>query len=299
MHDLDGLFRAHDEPFGSAGNYAHYHVFRTAAEKGLKVMLGGQAGDGLFAGDMSLWAYRWAGYIRAGNFFRAAQLLQRFAPSGGMLTLKLVLLALAAMAPNWLLPVLRRVAGRRAVPPWMDGSWFRHRNVDMRFYPVRICRGRDFRHVHRIGLLNLTTPRLLRYNDRNAMAHSVEHRVPFLTPRLVEFAAQLPESFLIDDDGLTKNVFRRAMRGIVPDAVLDRRDKIGFAPPQGKWLTALDPWVRETLSPRSASRLPCLRSDEMIRHCEKAGSQAHHIDRILWRWLNAIHWTKVYNVEWD
>ena len=63
------------------------------------------------------------------------------------------------------------------------------------------------------------------------MAHSVENRVPFLTPRLVEFVQRVPESFLIGDDCLTKSVFRRAMRGIVPDAVLDRRDKIGFTPP--------------------------------------------------------------------
>ena len=86
---------------------------------------------------------------------------------------------------------------------------------------------------------------------------------------------------------------------IAPDATLDRRDKIGFEPPQAKWLNALDPWVRETLSPGSANRLPCLRSDEMIRHWENASIQGRRPDWTLWRWLNAVAWANLYDVEFE
>ena len=52
------------------------------------------------------------------------------------------------------------------------------------------------------------------------MASSIEARVPFLDPRLVEFCLALdPEEKL--KDGLVKSVLRRAMRGTVPDEVLD------------------------------------------------------------------------------
>ena len=299
LHDLDKVIRAHDEPFGSAGIYAQYCVFRTAAERSLKAVLGGQAADGLLAGDVSLWAYRWAGHIRAGNLWRAAQLVRRLAPSGSALTLKLMLRALAALAPDWLLPTLMSAAGRQAVPPWIDGSWFGHRRVDMRFYLLRSCQRRDFRHVRRAGLLNFTTPRLLRYEDRSAMAHSVENRLPFLTPRLMEFAERLPEWFFIDDDGTTKKLFRQAMRGVTANTILDRQDKIGFEPPQAKWLIAIDPWVRETLSPGAASRLPCLNSREMIHYWENTGTRQRRIDWMLWRWLNAIAWADLYDVAYS
>jgi asparagine synthase (glutamine-hydrolysing) len=75
---------------------------------------------------------------------------------------------------------------------------------------------------------------LLRYADRNSMAFSREVRLPFLDHRLVEFAMSLPREQLWYG-GESKRVLRDAMRGLVPAAVLDRRDKIGFAAPSEAW----------------------------------------------------------------
>lgn len=82
--------------------------------------------------------------------------------------------------------------------------------------------------------------RLLRYADRNAMAHSIENRVPFLTVELAEFLLTLPEDFLVSRDGDSKHIFRQAMRGLVPDAILDRKDKIVFETPEQQWLKYLE-----------------------------------------------------------
>ncbi len=60
------------------------------------------------------------------------------------------------------------------------------------------------------------------------MRFSVESRVPFLTTGIADLALSLPESYLISSAGRTKNVLRSALRGIVPDAIVDRRDKISF-----------------------------------------------------------------------
>ena len=298
-HDLNGLIRAQDEPFGSASIYAQYRVFRMAAEQHLKVMLDGQGADEIFAGYKSLLPYRWAGHVRAGALWRAVRLLRSVAPHDGISSLNLVLRGLAALAPSWLLPSLMHIAGRQAVPTWIDGTWLRRRGVEPRLNPAQAGHRRDLRGVVRAALLTRSLPQLLRYEDRNSMAHSVESRVPFLTPRMVEFVDRLPESFLIDDDGVTKSVFRSAMRGIVPDAILARKDKIGFEPPQRKWLAALDPWVRETLSPAAANRLPYLRSDEMIRHWESVGARQERFDWTIWRWLNAVAWANLYDVEFE
>jgi asparagine synthase (glutamine-hydrolysing) len=69
--------------------------------------------------------------------------------------------------------------------------------------------------------------------DRLSMAHSIEARVPLLDHKLVEFVARLPpEMKLRGDTG--KYVFKRAMRGILPDAIIDRPKK-GFAIPLERW----------------------------------------------------------------
>jgi asparagine synthase (glutamine-hydrolysing) len=69
--------------------------------------------------------------------------------------------------------------------------------------------------------------------DRMTMAHSIEARPPLLDHKLVEFAATIPARFRLRD-GTTKYLLKRAMRGILPDTIIDR-GKRGFAVPLGRW----------------------------------------------------------------
>ena len=76
---------------------------------------------------------------------------------------------------------------------------------------------------------------LLRYADRNSMAHSREVRLPFLDHNLVEFVFKLPDRFLVRD-GWTKWIAREAFRDFVPPEISNRVDKLGYMPPQDRWL---------------------------------------------------------------
>jgi len=80
---------------------------------------------------------------------------------------------------------------------------------------------------------------LLRYADRNAMAHSVEVRLPFLSHELVEFEFSLPSSLMIKD-GWTKYILRRSMEDILPTGIAWRKDKVGYEPPQQQWFSGLE-----------------------------------------------------------
>jgi asparagine synthase (glutamine-hydrolysing) len=126
---------------------------------------------------------------------------------------------------------------------------------------------------------------LLRYDDRNSMAHSVESRVPFLTPRMANLCLSFPDEFFISRHGVTKYVFREAMRGIVPDAILDRADKIGFAPDNHAWREAL----RDVAGHVGGSALGGLVSgpalSNAIERCE-AGAAVDF--PLLWRTSNLI-----------
>jgi len=81
-----------------------------------------------------------------------------------------------------------------------------------------------------IGLNNL-----LRFADRNSMAFSREMRLPFLSHQLVEFLFSLPNEFKIYD-GWTKYIMRKAFEPILPKEITWRVDKIGYEPPQSRWM---------------------------------------------------------------
>ena len=70
--------------------------------------------------------------------------------------------------------------------------------------------------------------------DKMTMAHSLELRVPFLDKELFELARRIPASYRISN-GTTKYIFRQAMKGIIPDFILDR-PKLGFPVPLRHWL---------------------------------------------------------------
>jgi asparagine synthase (glutamine-hydrolysing) len=78
-------------------------------------------------------------------------------------------------------------------------------------------------------------PVLLRYADRNSMAHSTEARLPFLDYRLVEAVSAMPMDEKMRN-GWTKYVMRNAMKGILPEKIRLRKDKMGFTTPEEVWL---------------------------------------------------------------
>jgi len=82
---------------------------------------------------------------------------------------------------------------------------------------------------------NLQT--LLRYADRNSMAHSIEVRLPFLSHKLVEFCFSLPIEYKLNM-GWTKYILRMSIDNFLPKEIVWRKDKIGFEPPQKEWLNS-------------------------------------------------------------
>ena len=76
---------------------------------------------------------------------------------------------------------------------------------------------------------------MLRYADRNSMAHGREVRLPFLSHELVEFIFSLPSHFKIHD-GWTKWILRKTVEKKLPPEIVWRKDKIGFEPPQKSWM---------------------------------------------------------------
>jgi asparagine synthase (glutamine-hydrolysing) len=297
VDDLDDLIRAQDEPFGSTSIYAQYRVFRLAHEAGIKVMLDGQGADETMAGYRFYLAGRLASLIRQGRWIEAVRFLRRAShwPGAGKKWL-IQLCGDYLLPPRWQGPA-RKMIGKDLVPAWMNEGWFLDHGV--RPYAMNYSTAVDVLKAHLYRSLTAQNlPSLLRYEDRDSMAFSIESRVPFLTPRLVEFLFSLPEAYTILRDGTSKAVFRQAMRGIVPDVILDRRDKVAFATPERAWLTVLSPWVAKTLASEAARQIPALRLDEAER--EWQGYEAGRVPPSMrfWRWMNVIEWTRLHGVSY-
>ncbi len=132
------------------------------------------------------------------------------------------------------------------------------------------------------------------------MAHSVESRLPFLNPSIAKFALSLPEEFIISPIGTSKAVFREAMRGIVPDVILGRKDKMGFIAPQRKWWRETAPYFEDLLSVGEANNLlPFVDFGRMRREWNAVlAGEGLPVFR-MWRGMNLLAWTVTFGVEYE
>jgi asparagine synthase (glutamine-hydrolysing) len=274
--DLETLVHDQQEPFQSLSIYAQWRVMRTAHEAGVVVLLDGQGADELFGGYDGA-----AGYaIRSLPPGRAVRELRH-----GSLTLRDVALA------TFRGPLLRMAARRHRLyhaSPYA-GSEVRDQAATIDPPPPPV--GNAYRPFARELLrqtFHTSLPGLLRYADRDSMAHSREVRLPFLDRRIAELALSLPPGFVYRD-GRRKHVLREAMRGLVPDQILDRTDKVGFEPPQASWLAkpAAHSLVRDVLLDRRA-RARGLYDVATIEHDLRAG--AWRDQAAVWRALSAELW---------
>ncbi|HMA35655.1 MAG TPA: asparagine synthase-related protein, partial [Chloroflexia bacterium] len=131
-------------------------------------------------------------------------------------------------------------------------------------------------------------PTLLRYEDRNSMAFGIEARVPFLDYRLVEYAFTAAAPWRIHA-GWTKWIQRAAVAGVLPEAIVWRRDKVGFETPEGAWLQAGRAHLLDLLSddPVAGTYLDL----PAIRRALPALLDAGQTGQV-WRWVNLVLWLR-------
>jgi asparagine synthase (glutamine-hydrolysing) len=253
--DLDALVRAQEEPFPSAGPYSQWRVMQLARAAGVTVLLDGQGADEVLGGYHYHYGPFLAEIARTHGLpaaFRSAR--QAAEVTGRPLGFFVALLGYHGLPLPMKLRslALARGATHGRVPPGMIDPDV-GRSLDMRPHSERHRARPSLCAERRANLEATSLPALLRYEDRNSMAFSVEARTPFLDYRLVERALAFPAESLIHE-GWTKNVLREAARGLVPESVRLRRDKLGFATPEKEWLTTLAPRVRDWLGPEAQVR---------------------------------------------
>jgi asparagine synthase (glutamine-hydrolysing) len=283
--DLPAIVETQDEPFGSTSMAAQWYVMREASRAGLKVVLDGQGGDEVLGGYRAFVGFRLADLLAAGQVAPLAHEVRAF---GDVHRPAALATALARpFAPEALTRIVRsrtRASGT-LVHPELRGL----APLAIETAPPFRERLRRFQHV---VLTQRGLPELLRYEDRNSMAHSLEARVPFLDYRLVEFLFALPGGELIRD-GRTKDLLRRGLGDLLPPSVRDRRDKVGFVTPERRWFRgALGELAADVFASRSFAERGFADPQAARARLERHRRGETDAGMELWRTLNLELWAR-------
>ncbi len=142
-------------------------------------------------------------------------------------------------------------------------------------------------------MLSYSTPNLLRYEDKNSMAFSIEARVPFLDHELVEFIFKLPIDQKIDG-GWNRAVYRRAMRGRIPELNRKRRSKIGFTNPEVTWIRGRAARMRAIFDSATCRGRGIYDNDRLVKDFDAWLAGAPGDPLIFWRTMVTELWMQRY-----
>jgi asparagine synthase (glutamine-hydrolysing) len=223
---LPFVVRHQEEPFGSPSICMQAFVMRAANENGIVVLLDGQGGDETLLGYEKYYPAYCVALWHEGGLRRVLQGMRQIGQSNANMGHS----RMAAYLFFMLFPRIRHL-------------YYLHRSSYLAQRPALTDWTRrfgeacfDIRSLQILEVEKTTLPLLLRYEDRNSMAFSIEARLPFLDYRLVEQSISLAPSLKIQD-GWTKWVLRTSMSDLLPHNIAWRRNKIGFAAPEDLWLS--------------------------------------------------------------
>ena len=232
VDEIEEVIYHQDYPFCSTSIYAQWNVFRLAKQNGMKVMLDGQGSDELLAGYHPYFGIYFSELLRKFNIPRLIYESIMYSrkhdrPVSGIF--KDLFLGLARRG------ILGGIASRFMKNQWpeydvFEPSW-KNKFPSHTFDRPTGDFLKDGLHNH----LKYSITSLLRYEDRDSMAFGIESRVPFLDYRFVEFVYSLADNQKIRH-GETKWIMREALKGVLPEKIRTRQDKIGFATPEEYWM---------------------------------------------------------------
>lgn len=234
---IDKLNWHQEEPYGSASIYVQYCVMQLAKENNVTVLLDGQGADEILAGYHAFYPPYFAALKKQDTGLYKKELAAYGAMHGNS--------EINADVRSGLVSKIKLFAGRQAPAlrkiyhhykqlkgPILDPEFYNtYRKSSFESTPVF----ENLNHALYHSTFKQGMQELLRYADRNSMAHSREVRLPFLNHELVEFLLTLPQEMKIKE-GWTKWIMRQTFERELPPEIGWRKDKIGYEPPQESWM---------------------------------------------------------------
>lgn len=285
LADLKNLIWHQEEPFTSTSIFAQWCIMREARISKIPVLLDGQGADEVLCGYRKFTIYYLRELVKTRQIGRLARELVGLIRRGDR-------------------GLLNFGDAQRYLPSWLrkrtrDASIYlaRETQADYAAIQSQIAGSNTVKGRQKLDVAHFSVPSLLRYEDRNSMAFAIESRVPFLDYRLVDWAISLPTRIKITN-GQSKAILRRAMRGTVPDDVLDRRDKMGFVTPQKIWMEEeLGQQIKATFGKLDLRMAPLVDAEALRADIAayRAGGKTIS-DSILFRFFILEAWMDIFDV---
>jgi len=227
QEEIDVFMWHQDEPTGSTSQFSQWAVFKATHDAGLKVMIDGQGADEQLAGyggnDLSFYT----GLLKKAQILSILDEARSYKKNYGKWPVGFLLgsfqLSLGKGFAN-MLPLKYRI--KTSSINWLKGE----EPSNIYDSPAHSLQANLLRQLYGEPL-----PALLRYEDHSSMAWGVESRTPFMDYRLVEFTMGLPARYVYKN-GIRKTILRKAMHNVIPSAIENRKDKMGFVTPEEMWL---------------------------------------------------------------
>lgn len=278
--DIEKLCYHQEQPFTSSSVYAQYKVMELAKQYGVTVLLDGQGADETLAGYSKYVHWYLQEQIAKLKFGFANK--ERFAFQQNKIPFQW---SFANYMAAWLpLPASTRLEEKERKNIFHHSfisKEYAHEYYD-KFYSVLKPPVSKLNDILYFNTMQQGLGELLHYADRNSMAHGREIRLPFLNHELVEFIFSLPATLKMHS-GFTKYILRKTMNGVLPNEIVWRTEKVGYEPPQKKWLEhqKLQEFIMESRKKLVAEKIL---SDRVLEQTVQLKG-AYEADNFDWRYL--------------
>jgi len=295
--EIEKIIWHQDEPYSTLSIFPQWYVMKLAKERGVKVLLTGQGGDETLGGYHKYYFYLFADLIYSlkwAKAFREAGIYKKLKGQDVDIIYPTLKILMSYIMPQFVKKCFKEKASA-SQPSYLNKDFaingLNTISTERRHTSIL---NNDLYNALKISPL----PSLLHIDDRSSMAHSVESRAPFLDYRLVEYLFSLGPEFKIRD-GFTKYILRTSLKGVLPEEVRTRRDKMGFATPLEKWIkTDIKDNVLDILSSQEFSSRGYFNRDAVIKIFDdytKGKSTYSHFT--IWSWVNLELWLRKF-IDW-
>ena len=281
--DFQKMAYHQEEPFSSSSVYAQYKVFQLARKNNVPVLLDGQGADEIMAGYHKYLHWYLQEVMSRNRFGKLKSERNSFSRNKIKVSWGIKNI-LAAYLPSHAAIALEKNEYERIL-----------KNTDLSKDMLSHVKGREWEGIHKPIITKLNDilyfntmcngmEELLRFSDRNAMAHGVEVRLPFLNAELVKFVFSLPSDLKISN-GFSKSLLRKLMDEKLPREIVWRTDKVGFEPPQKKWMN--EPVMADFLHESKKKLIEEHILKPSVLNKKARPLPAHSRDNFEWRYLCA------------
>lgn len=291
LKELDDLIWHQDEPFGSTSIFAQRVVFSEANNENIKVILDGQGADEQLAGYSSFYIAYLNELHNSGRDdlfeIELETLIENYPYYTRETLMNLTLKSDNTKLKEELMENINR-EGRFNKPIFhLYYDYYKEFNAARQSL-------KDFS-LHQIYKSSL--PALLHYEDRNSMTYSIESRVPFLDHRIVEFVVACESSEKIKNS-VSKLILRKAMENILPQSILERKDKMGFVTPEVMWIRENKSIFREyfDIGCEKLEKLKLLDRSLALSWFDNVIEADKEFDFTIWRIICIGKWMDIFKV---